>query len=154
MGTSSRKPDIEKLKQKEDIHGLVRALENKDPEVRMSALDALGVYCVHLAKVNASLESQYAHLRSQASQNPLCIYEVGDGKQALYGILKALGDENENICLNALAFLVAIGAERNVSLSLDDWFSSSAAKLIKNRERWMDRIARSAKKFSILLQDK
>ncbi len=42
MGILSRKPNIEKLKGKRDVNGLIEALNHKDWLVRAQAADALG----------------------------------------------------------------------------------------------------------------
>lgn len=42
MGIFDRKPNVEKLREKRDVEGLMKALKHKDINVRLGAAEALG----------------------------------------------------------------------------------------------------------------
>jgi hypothetical protein len=61
------KPNIDRLKRKTDVSGLVKALRNKDWRIRDSAIDALGVV----------ERGVYALEASGRSRLPRCYTEAG-----------------------------------------------------------------------------
>ena len=137
MGLFGSTPDIDELRRKQDVKGLVRALRHKDPKVRASAIKPLGERCEMVVHTIASSEQR----RDKLQIKPLIVQWAEEsgledpkeralqraavawdklGSQAFRGILDALRDSDPEVrqmaCLAALA-LVGVASKHTVTES-------------------------------------
>lgn len=101
------KPDVKKMKSKKDIEGLIKALKDKDEDVRWEAADALDK--LHWRPSDDSEKTLYL----LAKQEWDALVELG--QLAVEPLIQALEDEDElNIGKNAIEALGEIGDARAV----------------------------------------
>jgi HEAT repeat protein len=94
------KANVEKLKKKEDFNGLIKLLNDEDPNVRYEAIDALGVLGVgdnkkyvfpHLEKlIKFPLKNDQIKIQMKKEQKEFCLKQTA----AIEKLIKALNDEN------------------------------------------------------------
>ena len=133
MAIFDRKPNVERMKKKEDINGLIKALNyQKDPSVRYAIASALG----EIGNEQA-VKPLIAALKDQDWQVRRCIVtalaKIGD-ERAVEPLIEALKDTNKEVCGRAATELAKIGDERAVEPLIDvlndkDWGNRYAAAL-------------------------
>ena len=103
---------IEKLIEREDIEGLIRALKDRYAFVRSAAAEALGRIGDRRAvePLIEALEDSDPHVRWSAA---LALNEIGD-ERAVEPLIKALKDSDAGVRANAAEALGRIGDERAV----------------------------------------
>lgn len=111
MGIFGGKPNIEKLKAKKDIEGLIKALKHKDKTVRSDAACALGdtgdARAVEL--LIKALKDEYWGVRNAAA---LALASTGDAR-AVGPLTQALRDENLAVRSSASAAISLLKARKS-----------------------------------------
>jgi len=106
MGIFDRKPNIQKLKEKKDVEGLIKALKYKDPDTRMDAVEALG------KKAEAIGEEAFTEALSSLGflGDQLAHYATEQVRELLVPlILGALKDESEIVRKKAIETFIKVG---------------------------------------------
>lgn len=123
MGIFSRKPDIEKMREKFDLKGLIKASKHGDPKVRFSAIEALGEWFGSIKVATMFRLNAYGS-------------EKGGDRLALRAILDALKDEDEEVrkiaCFNVVFTMgVYERADELASGDLNEEDRKSISKIFK-----------------------
>ena len=100
------KPNIEKMKAKRDVKGLIKALRDKGDFVYNDAADALGELGDPLA-VEPLIRASYARYEAGRALKTI-------GESAVEGLIKSLGYVSQRICCDAISVLGEIGDPRAV----------------------------------------
>jgi HEAT repeat protein len=110
MGSKSKKLDIEKLKEKKDIHGLIKALKYQDSNIRMFAAIALG----EIGDERAAAPLTQSLKEKEKVRNEVLEALVKIGDSAVDTLIMALKDEK--LQEGAKVALIRIGepASRNL----------------------------------------
>ncbi len=109
------KPNIEKLKEKRDVRGLIKALDHKDYMIRKKAIEALGEL-----KANEAIEhlirvlkmDENAEVRKEAVR---VLGIVGD-ESVIPPLVEALKDESFDVKIEAINSLKRIGYKKITDL--------------------------------------
>ncbi len=110
MGSKSKKLDIEKLKEKKDVHGLIKALKYQDSNIRMFAAIALG----EIGDERAAAPLTQSLKEKEKVRNEVLEALVKIGDSAVDTLIMALKDEK--LQEGAKVALIRIGepASRNL----------------------------------------
>ncbi len=109
------KPNVEKLKEKGNVEGLIKALKYKDPSIRRKAANALGEL-----KAKESLDALIDALADEDVKVRLevvrALGRLGDSRavEALINVVK--GDESLDVKLEAIKSLKSIGYSKTTEL--------------------------------------
>ena len=108
----SRRPNVQELKSKKDVDGLIEALKYKDDHnIRLTAASALGT-----VGDSRAVDPLIAALDDQMEVNEmaaLALGEIGDPR-AVESLTKTLGDENWEVRSSAAKALEKIGDDRAI----------------------------------------
>ena len=105
------KPNIEKMKAKKDVGGLIKALKDKDGGVRVSAAEALGKigYAGAIESLVQVLNDEERDVRSEAAEALGKIKE----ERAVEPLIHALKDENVDVRWRAGQYRMGKRAREN-----------------------------------------
>ncbi len=108
------KPNIEKLKARWDVDGLIKALNHRDYKIRSKAAEALGDM--------KAKEAVYALIKALKDENPevrksasYALGRIGD-ERAIMPLVEALKDESLDVRFEAAKALKEIGYKKAAEL--------------------------------------
>ena len=120
-------PNIEKLKQRGDIEGLIKELKNRDPKARIEVTKALSELKHPEGLIEAS-KNDNPEVRSEAV---LALENVDESEATLAAIIDVLTtDENETVWQRAFEAL----SRSRVGENWEIWTSNVAIDLLKNKK--------------------
>jgi HEAT repeat protein len=110
MFDSLFKPNIQKLKDKRDVPGLIKALQNNDPLIFQKAVEALGQIgdprAVEPLSAALKMEGPYNQAPDYAAE---ALGKIGDPR-AVDPLIAALNDDREHVRMSAASAIEKIGA--------------------------------------------